>query len=67
VTRKLNKILPNLGKNWPKIQNIIIKAKFVRFVSPKHPFQTTFKTLKYLQQIIYVETVCLGENWLGKK
>jgi hypothetical protein len=35
VTRKLNKILPNLWEKWPKIQNISIKAEFE---SPKHCF-----------------------------
>jgi len=35
VTKKLNKILPNLWGKWPKIQNISIKAEFER---PKHCF-----------------------------
>jgi hypothetical protein len=45
VTKNLDKILPNVKKKWPKIQNIKIKAEFE---SPKH----TFDTLKYLQQTL---------------
>jgi hypothetical protein len=53
VTRRLEKNSPNFSKNSPescrvkKGQNIYKKAKLV---SPKHLQQTTFETLKYLQQ-----------------
>ncbi len=50
VTRKLQ----NFAQNLEKCQNINIKAKFE---SPKQLHQTTFETLKYLQQ-----TMC--GNWL---
>jgi hypothetical protein len=55
VTRRLVENLPNFSKNIPKNfqgkkgQNIHNKAQFE---SPKHLQQTTFETLKYLQQII---------------
>jgi hypothetical protein len=53
VTRRLEKKLPNFSKNSPKShqvkkgQNIYNKAQFE---SQKHLHQTTFETLKYLQQ-----------------
>jgi hypothetical protein len=40
------------------MQNINIKAELK---SLNHKLQTTFETLKYLQQTC-IETVCLGEN-----
>jgi hypothetical protein len=56
VTRRLEKKLPNFSKNSPKVtkskkaQNIYNKAQFE---NPKHLHQTTFKTLKYLQQTMF--------------
>jgi len=53
VTRRLEKNWPNFSKNSPKShqvkkgQNIYNKAQFE---SPKPLQQTTFVTLKYLQQ-----------------
>jgi hypothetical protein len=48
VTKKLNKISPNLWKKvGKKYHNIYIKAEFE---SPKHPHQMTIETLKYPQQ-----------------
>jgi hypothetical protein len=44
VTKRLNKIMPNLWQKWP---NIYIKPEFE---SPKYLLQTAFETLKYLQQ-----------------
>jgi hypothetical protein len=56
--------LPNFSKNSPKIcqvkkgQNIYTKAQFE---SPKHLHQSTFKTLKYLQQTMF-RNCFLGKN-----
>jgi hypothetical protein len=49
----------NVGKSGPKYQNIYIKASFER---PKH-----IKLLLKLLNKPWVETACLGENWLSKK
>ncbi len=38
------------GKNGQKIQNINNKDEFE---SPKHPIQTTFKTLKHIQRTMF--------------
>jgi len=42
-----------------KCQNIYIKAKFE---SPKHPNQTTFEILKYLQQTMILKGQKIAEN-----
>jgi len=52
----IGKKLPNFSKNSPKScqvkkgQNIYNKAQFE---NPKHLHQTTFETLKYLQQTMF--------------
>ncbi len=56
VTRRLEKKLAKFFKEEPKklpsqkSQNINNKAQFE---NPKHLHQTTFKTLKYLQQTMF--------------
>jgi hypothetical protein len=56
VDQKIRKKLPNFSKNSHKMlpsqkgQNIYSKAQFE---SPKQLPQTTFKTLKYLQQTMF--------------
>jgi hypothetical protein len=56
VTRILEKNSPNFSKiaqqvaKYKKGQNIYNEAQFE---SPKHLHQTTFETLKYLQQTMF--------------
>ncbi len=50
VIRKLNKNLHNVKEKLPKWPHIYINAQFEIM---KHQHQTTFETLKYLQQTMY--------------
>jgi hypothetical protein len=56
VTRRFEKKIAHFFKKLPKQsprqkgQNISSKSQFE---NPKHPHQTTFKTLKYLQQTMF--------------
>jgi hypothetical protein len=54
VTRKLNKISPNVWKKWPNISISKLNLKAQKI---------------HIQQLLkpWVEIACLGENWLSKK
>jgi hypothetical protein len=50
VARKLIKMSPNFWTKWPKMS----KYPHLSLIeSPKHLHQTTFETLKYLQQTMH--------------
>jgi hypothetical protein len=61
VTRKWNKISPNV---WKKVtQNTEISTSKLNLKAKKIHIKLLLKPLNKP----WVETACLGENWLGKK
>jgi hypothetical protein len=61
VTRRLGKNLPNFSKNSPNSSQVQENYISAQFESPNHLPQTSFETLKYLQQTMR-RNCFLGEN-----
>ncbi len=61
VTRKLNKIFPNVWEYW------LLIAKYLHQNLIWEPKTSTLKYFGNLWTSPWVKTACLGENWLSKK
>jgi len=64
VTGKLNKILPNY---WKKVaKNNKISTPELNLKGQKYPLQTNFETLKYLQQTMCSNGLCISKFVMQK-